>query len=324
MTTSDEATVVAAALMDATLRIPARQFPRGLGDLDLPGLYAWFVDRSGAEALSAGLGHDVGEGLIYAGQTGAGASSASLRSRIGGNHLSGRIRGSTFRFTLASVLAAPLGLAGTRQKQLLGDGEARLSAWMVDHLSVAVFAIADRLRIATLERAVLRHLDPPLNLETMGDSDLRLALSRLRAALLAGAAGDAPPHTSLPVEPPRAISGTPTRGTPGRAAPDMARHIEGLVGTTIPTMTGCPNRILRTDGTTVWVGTEKSPNGQPVEIADVQDAADRLFARGELAIDVPTVGRRSAFIGAVLATLPGTVSLLNPRRIVLQDPPGGA
>jgi len=314
----DEATVIAASLVDASRRIAARNFPRGLSDLDLPGLYAWFVDRSGAEGLSAGLGHEVGEGLIYAGQTGAGASSASLRSRIGGNHLSGQIRRSTFRFTLASALARPLGLAGTREKQLLGDGEARLSTWMVDHLSVSVFAIADRLRIATLEHAVLRHLDPPLNLETMDDSDLRLALSRLRAALLAGGAGDASPPASLPVQSPRPINGTPTQGRSGRAAPDMARHIEGLVGKTIPTMTGRPNRILRTDGTTVWVATAKSLSGQPVAIADVQDAADRLFARGELAIDVPTVGRRSAFVGAVLATLPGTVVLLNPRRIILE------
>ena len=36
-----------------------------------PGLYAWWVDEPGARALTMGLGHPVGAGLIYAGQAGA-------------------------------------------------------------------------------------------------------------------------------------------------------------------------------------------------------------------------------------------------------------
>lgn len=81
-------------------------------------------------------------------------------------------------------------------------------------------------------------------------------------------------------------------------------------------MTGKPNRILRVEGKTVVIGTGRSPNGAPVPIAEVQDAADRLFRVGELVIDVPTVGYRSAFIGAVLQSLPGTIPETRPRRIL--------
>jgi hypothetical protein len=65
------------------------------------------------------------------------------------------------------------------------------------------------------------------------------------------------------------------------------------------------------------VGTGKSPEGKPVEIDWIQSAADRLFEHGEVEISVASVGYRSAFVGAVLATLPGTIVELRPRRIRL-------
>jgi hypothetical protein len=99
----------------------------------------------------------------------------------------------------------------------------------------------------------------------------------------------------------------------------MAAFVRGLAGRTIPTLTGRSNRILRVEGDRVIVGTGRSPEGRPVEIAWLQEAADALYARGELRIDVATVGHRSAFVGAVLAALPGTRALVGPRRIVLVD-----
>lgn len=56
------------------------------------------------------------------------------------------------------------------------------------------------------------------------------------------------------------------------------------------------------------VGTERSPKGRPVSIADVQAAMELLEQDGEVMIDVETVGHRSAFIGAVLASLPGATT----------------
>ena len=106
-----------------------------------------------------------------------------------------------------------------------------------------------------------------------------------------------------------------------RQAPDMHAVLSGLVGSSISTLSGRENRILSVSGDTVMVATAKSPQGQPVDIREVQDAADRLFRRGEVEISVPTVGYRSAFVGAVLSTLPGTTVELRPRRIRLAGGP---
>ena len=82
-------------------------------------------------------------------------------------------------------------------------------------------------------------------------------------------------------------------------------------------MTGRPNRILRVGAADVVVATRKSPRGKPVPIADVQDAISRLWRDGEIEISVESVGYRSAFVGAVLQTIPGTTALTRPRRIRL-------
>jgi hypothetical protein len=92
-------------------------------------------------------------------------------------------------------------------------------------------------------------------------------------------------------------------------------HLERLVGETIRTLTGRPNTIIGIEGDDVIVGTTKSPNGQPIPLQSVQDAMDQLAEKGELAIEVSTVGYRSAFIGAVLATLPDVVVVEGTRRV---------
>ena len=94
--------------------------------------------------------------------------------------------------------------------------------------------------------------------------------------------------------------------------------LRDLVGTTIPTLTGHPNSILAINSDEVVVATKRSPQGQGVPIAWVQEALDRLAETGEIEISVPSVGYRSAFIGAVLSTIPGVVTLTRPRRIRLE------
>lgn len=173
----------------AVVRVSARDWPDGLRRVDHPGLYSWWVDDAGAGELSDGLGHHVEAGRIYVGQTGATkwpsgtAGTATLAGRIRGNHLGGRIRGSTFRLTLAACLLRPLALVRTAPRQLNPGSEARLSAWMRDRLEVAVFAVLDRDSLADLEHRVLSDLDPPLNLDGMRPTPLRSDLTRLRAQL---------------------------------------------------------------------------------------------------------------------------------------------
>lgn len=93
--------------------------------------------------------------------------------------------------------------------------------------------------------------------------------------------------------------------------------LEGLVGQEIETFTGRTNRVLHLEGDEVWVGTERSPAGQPVRIEWVQDGIDRLETEGSLVIDVPTLGHRSAFVGAVLLQIPDVVKGPEPQTVHL-------
>jgi hypothetical protein len=162
-------------------------------------LYSWWVDSDGAADLSAGLGQPIPPDRIYAGQTGATkwpsgtTGEATLASRIGANHLRGRIRASTFRLTLAASLTQPLALIHTAAKRLDTASEHRLSAWMREHLALAMRPVDNRDPLADLEHRVLRKLNPPLNLEGMPPTLLRSELSRLRAMLAAGSPDAHPP-----------------------------------------------------------------------------------------------------------------------------------
>ncbi len=151
-----------------------------LRGLEHPRLYAWFVDAEGARHLTEGLGFEMGTGLIYAGQAGAGTSRASLGSRIRGNHLGGDIYGSTFRLTLASCLRGRLALQSTGGGRMSKDGEGRLSEWMHAHLEVSVIAYPDRAGLDGFESTVLDRLDPPLNIAKRPTTPVRSQLTILR------------------------------------------------------------------------------------------------------------------------------------------------
>jgi hypothetical protein len=77
-----------------------------------------------------------------------------------------------------------------------------------------------------------------------------------------------------------------------RGSYDARKILHGLIDTRIHTLTGRPNTILGLEGDTVLVATTRSPTGQPVPIAWVQDALDRLAVDGEIEISV-RVGRIS-------------------------------
>ena len=66
----------------------------------------------------------------------------------------------------------------------------------------------------------------------------------------------------------------------------------------------------------VLVGTNRSPEGKPVPLEWVQSAIDNA-AEGEVEISTDSVEHRSAFVGAVLASLPGTRGDVNPRRVLV-------
>jgi 5-methylcytosine-specific restriction protein A len=100
-------------------------------------------------------------------------------------------------------------------------------------------------------------------------------------------------------------------------APDVRIYLAGLVGQTIPTITGLPNRILEVTDSEVIVATGRAPQGEPVPLADVQSAADRAYGGEEVQINPDSVGYRSAFVGAALASMPELEVVRNPPRVRL-------
>lgn len=227
----------------AALTAPGRRRPaadwRSLEGLDAPGLYAWFVDPSGASELSDELAETVEPGLIYGGQAGAGSSLATLRSRIGGNHIGGNIYGSTFRLTLASALIATLGLEPVGGRRMTAASEARLSTWMLEHLSLAINHFEERLALAAHESEVLTLLDPPLNLSKVGPTSVRATLSARRRAYTAASAigAGAPPPMARATR--RAPSSADALGpTPEELASELglpnAKQIRGYLRNAFP------------------------------------------------------------------------------------------
>lgn len=175
-----------AALDEAPRLVRACDWPSGVDCLGSPGLYAWWVDEAGAADLAAGLGESLDAGRIYVGQAGATfwpsgkVSDNTLGKRIGQMHLDGKVRISTFRWTLASILFDKLGVETRAYMVVTPASEDALSAWMRRHLSIAVHPHEDRDTLEGVERELLGALDPPLNLRHMPPTALRFRLTDLR------------------------------------------------------------------------------------------------------------------------------------------------
>jgi putative restriction endonuclease len=185
---ADDVRRAASVLTDPSNALPASGFPNGRSDAALPGLYAWWIDEAGRGVLASTFGTDFPP-LIYAGQAGASTAKAkiergaTLQSRIQGNHLTGNVSSSTFRKTLTTVLREPLGLTIHANGKLDKADNQRVSAWMREHLRIAIFGWTDRSTLIHLEEAVLAELDPPLNLMGMKPTPVRQQLRRMRAEI---------------------------------------------------------------------------------------------------------------------------------------------
>ena len=116
-------------------------------------------------------------------------------------------------------------------------------------------------------------------------------------------------------------AGSPTVALPAEALETATDLLRRLIGVPISTIDGSPNRVLRVTPPDVIVATTRSPAGNPVPIADVQQALDRLRSEGAVTIHPSDVGYRSAFVGAVLLTLPGAHAAGSPP-VIRIDPSG--
>jgi hypothetical protein len=183
--TPQDAVVV---LADRDLAGSAALFPADRQAASRPGLYSWWVDDEGRAALEGTLESPL-TSLIYAGQAGATssisarASGATLYSRIRNNHIRGNAGSSTFRKTISALLLEPLDLKVDRPDILVGEDNLRVSQWIHQHLSVAIFPYDDRGSLGVFEHQVLRILDPPLNLNGMDPTPRRTRLRMLRSRI---------------------------------------------------------------------------------------------------------------------------------------------
>lgn len=105
-----------------------------------------------------------------------------------------------------------------------------------------------------------------------------------------------------------------------QAWPTATDLLRSLIGEEIRTATGMPNMVLAIHGDAALVRTSRSSEGQPVEVGEVQKGLDKLIMHGSVRVNVDELGHRSAFVGAVLATLPSVQFTRNPATVRLGAP----
>ena len=146
-----------------------------------PGMYGWIVDPIGARVLNRCLRLPVAAGLVFVGQVGGSSWHSlvdpvlNLRDHVDRVQLHGRTRASTFRMTLATVLSEHLGLTSL--------DDPRLTEWMLEHLSVTAWPVADGEGLRELTQVLISELDPPLNVDHLPASEYRDRLQQMRGAL---------------------------------------------------------------------------------------------------------------------------------------------
>ena len=174
-----------AALTDSGQAQSPIGFPSDSRVAARPGLYSWWGDEPAREVIEEQLGKALPP-LVYVGQAGATRwpsgtrSSATLGSRIRGNHINGNASSSTFRLTLSALLFRPLGLTVLKPGRLAPEDRKVVSAWMKDHLRVVIVSYGDRDSLEHVEDCVLDTLDPPLNLRGRPATGSRNLLKDLR------------------------------------------------------------------------------------------------------------------------------------------------
>ncbi len=145
-------------------------------------------------------------------------------------------------------------------------------------------------------------------LTLLSDSDSERFLLGWDTGRTPGSGPSPAPTLGLAPEPEPALS------TPVEEALELMRD---LVGLPLPTVTGRINRILALEGDSALVATDKSPDGELVPAADVQRGLNLLRRRGSVRVHPDDLKYRSAFVGAVLATVPGAAVTRQPARITL-------
>jgi hypothetical protein len=153
----------------AALDAPQHMLQDFLPDLPpKPGLYAIYGDE--VAWMELGLGRPRPAAALYVGKAEESLLSRDLNYHFG----NGRTGSSTVRRSFAALLRDRLSLSAIpRNPAKLGyfanyglgpSDDAQLTAWMRERLQLAVWPHSGTARLEDIERAVLRRLNPPLNI----------------------------------------------------------------------------------------------------------------------------------------------------------------
>lgn len=163
-------------------------------DAQIFGVYGWWFRRGSLPVPTAGTAECTEGCLLYVGIAPVNASSKSdLRNRLG-NHIANDASRSTLRKALGCLLAEPLKLSfrvtrtsneGRTLYYGLGEGEARLSAWMEKHATISWI---EHPQPWLLEPDALRMLTLPLNVSGNEHCKFSSVLHEMRTRQFAVAA----------------------------------------------------------------------------------------------------------------------------------------
>jgi hypothetical protein len=203
-----------------------------------------------------------------------------------------------------------------------------------DRRAVLRSALVVSARISTLPESERTLVHGPLDLAAVTDVEwlrLKITSAQGRVGLPAGAAkeGNNRKRLQLRLDVPGFGPSDAGRLAADLAAPPIQEPrlwltadelLHSLIGEEIRTVTGQPNMVLAVNGDTALVRTSQSPAGQPVGVVEVQKGLDKLRADGSVLVSVAELGYRSAFVGAVLGTLPGAQFAKNPATVTFREP----
>lgn len=165
------------ALGDRTRAVPTSAFSANGPAQARCGVYAWWADETARSLIEETLVTEAGP-LVYVGK-----ASNSLATRVLGTHLNGSIRNSTLRWSLTAILMATTAFAARHSDPCVVRGSPTLSAWMREHLEVAIIAVDPPESVEDVERAMIARYDPPLNLRGVERTPARARLRELRRQL---------------------------------------------------------------------------------------------------------------------------------------------
>src|SRR5262245_38526076 len=128
-------------LRDQTNAEPCAAYPRDASAADGPGGFAFHADDLARDQIVPTLGEVAGPLYVDQAAPRSGgrrvASGATLGAAVARMHLRGSTADSSFRRSVAALLWRQLDLRCDAPKRLDAASNARLTAWMLEHLQVA-------------------------------------------------------------------------------------------------------------------------------------------------------------------------------------------